>query len=214
MNRDLQQYLRLFTAEKQDEWVDWLPLAQFSYNTKTQASTQKSPFEVTWSYVPQMGFEQRITKAPAAEKFTSIMQKAQTKANVEKAQDRMKAQADKHRSIAPKYQIGDKVWLSTDNLKVTCASKKLMERWLGPYDITKTVGDNTVKLHLPKTMCIHPVVNISHVRPYKEHLEDQTSIRPGPVKVTEDREINYEVDHIVNVRKKGQHMEYLVHWEG
>jgi hypothetical protein len=76
-----------------------------------------------------MGFEQRITKAPAAEKFTSIMQNtlAQTK-----------AQADKHRSIAPKYQIGDKVWLSTNNLKVTHASKKLMERWLGPYDITIT----------------------------------------------------------------------------
>jgi hypothetical protein len=52
MNRDLQQYLRLFTAEKQDEWVDWLPIAQFYYNTKKQASTQKSPFEVTWSYVP------------------------------------------------------------------------------------------------------------------------------------------------------------------
>jgi hypothetical protein len=129
MNRDLQQYLRLFTAEKQDKWVDWLPLAQFSYNTKKQASTQKSLFEVTRSYVPRMGFEQRITKAPAAEKFTSIMQNtlAQTKANLEKAQDRMKAQADKHRSIAPKYQIGDKVWLSTDNLKVTRASKKLTE---------------------------------------------------------------------------------------
>jgi transposase InsO family protein len=84
MNRDLQQYLRLFTAEKQDEWVDWLPLAQFSYNTKKQASTQKSPFEVTRSYVSRMGFEQRITKAPAAEKFTSIMQNtlAQTKANL------------------------------------------------------------------------------------------------------------------------------------
>jgi hypothetical protein len=163
-----------------------------------------------------MGFEQRITKAPAAEKFTSIMQNtlAETKANLEKAQDRMKAQADKHRSIAPKYEIGDKVWLSTNNLKVTRASKKLTERWLGPYDITKTVGDNVVKLHLPKTMRIHPVVNISRVRPYKEPLEGQTSIRPGPVKVTEDKEIEYEVDHIVNVRKKGQHMEYLVHWKG
>jgi hypothetical protein len=34
-----------------------------------------------------MGFEQRITTAPAAEKFTSIMQNtlAQTKANVKKA---------------------------------------------------------------------------------------------------------------------------------
>jgi hypothetical protein len=116
-------------AEKQDEWVDWLPLAQFSCNRKKQASTQKSPFEVTQSYVPRMGFEQRITKAPAAEKFTSIMQNtlAHTKANLEKVQDQMKAQADKHRSIAPKYQIGNKVWLSTDNLKVTRASKKLIE---------------------------------------------------------------------------------------
>jgi hypothetical protein len=52
MNRDLQQYLWLFTAEKQDEWDDWLPIAQFFYNTKKQASTQKSPFEVTQSDVP------------------------------------------------------------------------------------------------------------------------------------------------------------------
>ena len=46
-----------------------------------------------------MGFEQRITKAPATEKFTTIMQNtlAQTKANLEKAQEQMKAQADKHR---------------------------------------------------------------------------------------------------------------------
>jgi hypothetical protein len=48
-------------------------------------------------------------------------------------------------------------------------------------------------------MHIHPVVNISRVRPYKEPLKGQTSIRPGAVKVTEDREIEYEVDHIVNV---------------
>ena len=34
------------------------------------------------------------------------------------------------------------------------------------------------------------------------------------MKVTEEREIEYEVDHIVDVRKKGQHMEYLVHWKG
>ena len=148
-----------------------------------------------------MGFEQRITKAPAAEKFTTIMQNtlAQTKANLENAQEWMKVQADKHRSIAPKYQIGHKVWLSTDNLKVTHASKKLTERWLGPYDVTKLGGDNTVRLHLPKTMRIHPVVNISCVQPYKELSEGQTTIRPGPVKVTEDREIEYEVDHIVDV---------------
>ena len=36
INRDLQQYLHIFTSEKQDKWVSWLPLAQFSYNTKKQ----------------------------------------------------------------------------------------------------------------------------------------------------------------------------------
>ena len=52
MNCDLQQYLCIFTAEKQDEWADWITLAQFSYNTKKQSSTQKSPFEVTHTYFP------------------------------------------------------------------------------------------------------------------------------------------------------------------
>ena len=77
----------------------------YTYTHKKQASTQKSLFEVTWSYGSQMGFEQRITKAPATEKFITIMQNtlAQTKANLEKAQEQMKVQVDKHRSITPKY---------------------------------------------------------------------------------------------------------------
>ena len=40
INQDLQQYLRIFTSEKQDEWVSWLPLVQFSYNIKKQLSTE------------------------------------------------------------------------------------------------------------------------------------------------------------------------------
>ena len=44
MNKDLQQYLWLFTAEHQCEWADCLSLMQFSYNTKQQTSTKKSPF--------------------------------------------------------------------------------------------------------------------------------------------------------------------------
>ena len=70
INRDLQQYLRIFTSEKQNEWASWLPLAQFSYDAKKQLSTEKSLFEVTRSYQPKMGFEQRATKAPAADDKT------------------------------------------------------------------------------------------------------------------------------------------------
>ena len=95
-----------------------------------------------------MGFEQRTTKVPAAEELTKQMEGTlkQTKENIEKAKTCMKHQADRHRSQAPDYEIGDKVWLSTENLKLTRASKKLTERWLGPYDITKRIRDNALEL--------------------------------------------------------------------
>ena len=66
-------------------------------------------------------FEQRATKAPAAEELTKQMEETleQTKENIEKAKTCMKRQADKHRSQAPDYEIGDEVWLSMENLKLT-----------------------------------------------------------------------------------------------
>ena len=138
----------------------------------------------------------------------------QTKENMEKAKAHMKCQADRHRSQALNYKIGDKVWLSTENLKLTCTSKKLTERWLGLYDITKHIRDNALELRLPRSMKIHPVVNISRIKPYKEHLEGQPTFKPGPVQVTEDREIEFEVESIIDSRWKGRHLEYLVHWKG
>ena len=105
MNCDLQQYLHIFTAEKQDEWADWITLAQFSYNTKKQSSILKSPFEVTHTYSPRIGIEKRSTKAPAtdflAEGISNTLESV--KQNLKQAQDKMKSQVDKHHSNAPIY---------------------------------------------------------------------------------------------------------------
>ena len=63
-------------------------------------------------------------------------------------------------------------------------------------------------------MKIHPVVNISWVKPYRECLEGQPTFKPGPMQVTEDREIEFEVESIIDSRWKGRRLEYLVHWKG
>ena len=63
-------------------------------------------------------------------------------------------------------------------------------------------------------MKIHPVVNISQLKPYKECLEGQPTFKPGPVQVMEDREIEFEVETIIDSRWKGRRLEYLVHWKG
>jgi len=63
----------------------------------------------------------------------------------------------------------DRVMLSMKDLVFReRLTKKLMERYVGPYVIKEVMFKNTVKLKLPASMRIHPVVNMSRVVRYKE----------------------------------------------
>ena len=63
-------------------------------------------------------------------------------------------------------------------------------------------------------MHIHPVVNISCIKPYHECLLGQPVTAPGPSNVMEDREEEYKVECIIDLCYRGKHLEYLVHWKG
>ena len=45
-------------------------------------------------------------------------------------------------------------------------------------------------------------------------MEGQNPYRPGPVHVTEDRDNEWKVDHIMDSHLKNKKLEYLVHWKG
>ena len=212
MNRGVQQHLWLFCADEQECWTDWLGLAQFAINNQQHSATKFSPFQLTCTYTPCMGVEHRVTKAPTVAEFTNRLSRAHD--NLVNAHSHILMQTNWLRSDALFYAVGDHVWLSTDNLRLPRASQKLSERWLDPYSITKLVGTNAVELRLPRSMCIHLVVNISHIKPYHDHLPGQPVSAPGPSNVTEDREEEYEVESVVDSRYKGKRLEYLVHWKG
>ena len=76
MNREVQQYLRLFCAEEQECWADWLGLAQFAINNRQHSATKFSPFQLTHTYTPHMGTEQRATKAPTVAEFANHLSRA------------------------------------------------------------------------------------------------------------------------------------------
>jgi len=42
-------------------------------------------------------------------------------------------------------------------------SEKLMERFVGPYQVKGIISTNAVELDLPNIVRIHPVVNVSRV---------------------------------------------------
>ena len=155
-------------------------------------------------------------KALAAKEFTTEMEGMleSMRKNLEKAKEQMKLNADKHCSAAPTYEIGQQVWLTTENLHLIHASQKLSKRWLGPYKIIGMADLNAVKLQLPRSLQIHPVVNVSRVKPYYKCMEGQTSCWPGLVHATEDRDNKWEVDYIMDSHLKRRKLEYLVHWKG
>ena len=74
----------------------------------------------------------------------------------------MKRYADRGRKEMEEWRKGDRVLLSTKDLVFKeRPSKKLTERYVGPYAIEEVVSLNVVKLRLPSLMRIHLVVNVS-----------------------------------------------------
>ena len=183
LNREINTYLCIYISDCQQDWAKWIKITQFVWNNTVSSVMTDSPFRITRSYSPRLGTEPIDVSAPAAKDFAAIFNKVITAS--EKAKITMKLQADKYRSAAPIYKIGDHIWLSTDNLcMLNRASKKLMEKWIGPYEIS-SIMPNVVELKLPKMLRIHPVVNISRVKPYLGLLPGQLVSRPGPIHVTE-----------------------------
>jgi len=62
-------------------------------------------------------------------------------------------------------------------------ARKLVDRYIGPYTIKKIVSTNAVKLRLPTSMRIHPVVNISQIIQYKEQVKRQKKEEGKPIEI-------------------------------
>jgi len=91
-------------------------------------------------------------------------------------------------------------------------TKKLMERYVGPYMIEEVVSSNVVKLQLPSSMRIHPVVNVSRIVRYKEQMKGQKKEEEKPVEVEGVEE--WEAEKILNKKKMRGVVKYLIWWKG
>ena len=89
--------------------------------------------------------------------------------------------------------------------------KKLTEHFVGPYKVKGIVSSNTIELELPKSIKIHPVVNISRVQLYKPQVEGQKKILPKPVII--EREEEFKVEKILNKRIVQGKEKFLVRWK-
>ena len=66
--------------------------------------------------------------------------------------------------------MGEFALLSTKGIKLSpLATKKLLNKWLGPCEVVKRVGEVAYELSLPASMSrIHPVFHVSLLRKYQD----------------------------------------------
>jgi len=48
VNQELEQYLRMFIDHRQEQWPEWLGMAEFAYNNKAHLSTKTSLFKANY----------------------------------------------------------------------------------------------------------------------------------------------------------------------
>jgi len=88
------------------------------------------------------------------------------------------------------------------------ATKKLTEKFIGPYVVRKVVSENVVELELPALLRIHPVVNVKRIVKYREQVEGQKKILLSSVEVASEKE--YEVEEILDRQERRGKTKYLV----
>ena len=91
-------------------------------------------------------------------------------------------------------------------------SEKLTECFVGPYKVKGIVSSNAIELELPKSIRIHPVVNVSRVWLYKPQVEGQKKTPPKLVIIKGEEE--FEVEKILNKRTVRGKEKFLVDGRG
>ena len=117
----------------------------------------------------------------------------------------------KHKRV--EFNVGNKVWLLSQNIHTQRPSKKLNWKRLGPFPILEWIGMQAYWLELPLSMKIHPVFHISLLDRYIES-DIPTRVQPPPQPIIVDNQVEFEAEDVLDSKIMRKRLFYLVKWKG
>ena len=215
MNQNVEQYLRCYVNYEQDNWVEWLPMAQYAYNDSYHSVIKTTPFFANYGFHPSIRGDPRtvgIISQEAntrSEKMTELHRRL--KWDIERLNEAAKRYYDKKRIEGPILKGGDKVYLLRRNIKTKRPSSKLDFTKLGPFEIEEKKGPLNYKLRLPEGTRLHPVFHIALLEP----ADPKTPLQTDITGIDPEFEIpSYNVEKILDMRIISNRPHYLVKWKG
>ncbi|XP_074298103.1 uncharacterized protein LOC141628919 [Silene latifolia] len=182
VNKCLETYLRCMTGEHPKDWAQWIPLAQWWYNSNFHTSIGTTPFEVVFGQPPHIHVPYISGDSIVAAVDRSLKTREECikmlKFHLQRAQVRMKNQSDKHRSSTTSdWEPG-----------------------------------SSICLNLPAHARVHPVFHVSQLRKHHGPapvvasipiVDENLQLRAEPVAVLERK---------MSRKGMGYEVYLLVHW--
>ena len=212
-------FIRLYVNYDQDNWSEYVALAEFAYNISPHSSTTLTPFFANKGFNPTLEIKlARGTKEVHAVEINRIKDiHEHVKREILKAQEVSKRYADKNRlESGSRFTVGSKVWLSAENIRTTRPTKKFADRRLGPFEIIALIGTHAARLDLPKDMSrIHSVFHFAYLEPAApDTIAGRRAPPPERIELEKQND-EYEVSAILDSRRVSHKtIQYLVEWAG
>jgi hypothetical protein len=212
MNLGIEQFLRAYAGMYQKDWVKWLPMTEFSYNNAVHSATGTSPFKCLYGRDPVMTPSKVQTEVPEANDMANTLQEIweETGTALRLAKEHMVGRDPGE--VPETFNIGEKVWLESQNLRLKMNSTKLTDRRLGPFKVLEKLSDRAYWLDLPEHLKIHNVFYVGLLSKVKEDEARLILREPGPLEVKGEEE--YEVEEIVDSEQCPEGWFYRVKWKG
>ena len=197
-NQTLEQYLQVYSNYQQDNCSDLLPLAEFTYNNAPSTTTGISPFYVNKGYHLNISIHlERELASEKACKFTINLNELHTalKEQIKTAQSCYQVACH---APAPSLLTGSYAFMKVQFFHTTQLSKKLAEKYLGPFEVIAQVGTQLFTLCLPNSMRgVHSICHILMLKPtHGNVIPEHTQSPPPPVEI--DGELEYEISKILD----------------
>ncbi|KAK3558462.1 hypothetical protein QTP86_018113 [Hemibagrus guttatus] len=143
LNQEIGRFLRTYCSREQQRWSEFLPWAEYAQNSLIHSSTGLTPFQCMLGYQPPLfPWSREPSNVPAVEEWYRLSQEVWERAHVrlQRAVQRQRIQADQRRHPHPSYQVGQRVWLSTRNLRLKLPCHKISPKFVGPFEIIRQVN--------------------------------------------------------------------------
>ena len=181
-NRTLIEALRSFVNARHDNWDTFLVHFEFAYNSTVNDSTVYSPFILQFAQAPRDPWDSVLEGGGNNDSvdhlsggdlafslgFETLQNLKQARAHLQEAAQRQRVR-NALLTRPHEYDVGDEVLLSTENIVLRLASRKLSPKFVGPFRILELRGKNAVKIEpTGRFKALNPIVNVEYLRPYNE----------------------------------------------